>query len=347
MAQGKMSPAERVKAALAGYDFDVYPVIAPLTITNVEAMEMARVFYPSVYSNAMEMAELAATGHDYFGFDSVSPYFSIHLEAAALGAEIDWKKDYSMPELVKKPFNSLDDFKIHELFLHKQEFQQLLKACEIMRSKYKGRVPIIGKVAGPWTLLFLLHGVENLELDSILEPEKLKKIISEIAVIPMKFAEAQFNAGADMVFWVDLIKSTNVSAAIYEEFLLPVHKKAAAILQNMGSTILGIPNNVMDRFDSIFKTGFKTFYMSSKNDIASIIKQAKSTITITGCINVPIILCQDSQEMIRAEVEATINKGVRLIVPEYVLPVTVPTKNIRCLVESAHRLKPNSKGLNH
>ena len=340
MTKNKMTPAERVKAALVGYDFDVYPVISPLTIANIDAMEMARVFYPSVYSNAMEMAELASTGHDYFGFDSVSPYFSIHLEAAALGAEVDWKNDYSMPELVKKPFNSLDDFEIPGSFLDKKEFQHLLKACEILRSKYNGRVPIIGKVAGPWTLLFLLHGVENLELDIILEPEKFKAIINEIAVIPIKFAEAQFNAGVDIVFWVDLIDSINVSAAIYKEFLFPLHKKVAASLQSIGPMILGIPNNVMDRFGSIIKTGFKAFYMSSKNDVASIIKQAKSEITITGCINVPIILCQGSLETIQAEVEATINKGVRLIAPEHVLPVTVPTKNLKCLVESAHRLEP-------
>ena len=340
MTKNKMTPAERVKAALTGNDFDVYPVISPLTIANIDAMEMARVFYPSVYSNAMEMAELASTGHDYFGFDSVSPYFSIHMEAAALGAKVDWKNDYSVPELVKKPLNSLDDFEIPQSFLQRPEFQNILKACEILRSKYKGRVPIIGKVAGPWTLLFLIYGIENMVLDTILEPEKIKKILDEIVLIPMKFAEAQFNAGADIVFWVDLIDSIQVSRTIYDEFLMPLHKKVASSLQTIGPLILGIPNNVMDRFNSIVTTGFKVLYMSSKNDISAIIKAAKTEIAITGCINVPIILYQGSPEIIQAEVEATIKRGVRLIAPEHVLPVTVPTKNLKCLVESAHRLSP-------
>ena len=341
MIKNKMTPAERVKAALAGNDFDVYPVITPITIATMDAMEKARAFYPSVYFNAMEMAALAAIGHDYFGFDSVSPYFSIHQEAAALGAKVDWKSDYSQPDIVKRTFNSLDEIKIPHSFLHKPEFQNILKACEILRSKYKGRVPIIGKVAGPWTLLFLLYGVDNLELDTILEPEKLMKILSEIAVIPEKFAEAQFNAGADMVFWVDLIESTDVSAAIYKDFLLPIHRKVAQSLQYMGPMILGIPNNVMDRFDSIIKTGFKVFYMSSKNDIAAIVKKAKPAITITGGINVSNILCQGSPEIIHWEVEALIKTGIRLIAPERVLPVTVPTENLKCLVESAHRLEPS------
>ena len=343
MVKMKMTSIERVKAALAGDDFDVYPAISPLAIATIDSMEMARAFFPSVYFNAMEMAALAATGHDYFGFDSVSPYFSIHLEAAALGADVDWKNDYSIPELVKKPFNSLDDIKIPQTFIHKLEFQTILKACEILRSKYKNRVPIIGKVAGPWTLLFLLYGVEKLVLDTILEPEKLKKAIKELTVIPMKFAEAQFNAGADMVFWVELIDSIQVSTAIYEEFLLPVHKMAASKLQRMGPMILGIPKNIMDRFNSIIKTGFKIFYMSSKNDISTILKQAKSNITITGCINVPFVICQGSPEMIREEVEANFKKGVQFVAPEHVVPASVPTKNIKCLVESIHRHVPTEQ----
>ena len=336
-----MTPAERVNAALIGNDFDVYPVISPMPIATIDAMEIAKAFYPSVYSNAIEMAELAAVGHDIFCFDSVTPYFSIHLEASALRAEVDWKDAYNVPEIVKAPFNHIDDFDIPQSFLHKQEFQYLLKACEILHKKYYGRVPIIGKVMGPWTLISFLYGLENIILDTILAPEKLKKIISEIAIIPMKFAEAQFYAGADMVTWVDSISSDLVSAAVYEDFLFPVHKKATAALQNKGTLILHICGNVMDRFNNIIKSGFKIFHMSSKNNIAAAIKQAKSAITITGCINIPVTLCQGSPETIQAEVEANIKSGIRLISPEDVLPVTVSGKNIKCLIEAAHRFKPH------
>ena len=341
MAQSKMTPIERVNAALVGSDFDVYPVISPTPIATIDSMEIAKAFYPSVYFSETEMAELAAVGHDYFGFDSVAPYFSDHLEAAALGAEVDWKDAYHVPEIVKTPFNNLDDLEIPQSFLHRQEFQYLLKACEILHKKYSGKVPVIGKVAGPWTLASFLYGLENIVLDTILEPEKLKKVIDEISVIPMKFTEAQFNAGADMVTWIDFITSDLVSAKVYEEFLFPIHKKAAASLQYAGPLILHICGNVMDRFSSIIKTGFKICHMGSKNDVAAALKQAKSEIAITGCINVPVTLCQGSPEMIQAEVEANIKNGVRIISPECLLPVTVSGKKLKCLVESAHHLKPN------
>jgi [methyl-Co(III) methanol-specific corrinoid protein]:coenzyme M methyltransferase len=336
MLKKKMTSSERVTAALAGDDFDVYPVINPTSIATHDLMERTRVFCPSLFSNPMEMAELAAAGHEYFGFDSVQPYLSSYLEASALGVQIDFNT--YLPEIIKQPYNSIDDINIPQSFLHKKEFQQLLKAIEILKKKFKGRVPIIGKVVGPWTLAAYLFGLENLVMGTILEPLKLKKLLDELAVIPMKFAEAQFDTGANMVTWLDFITANLVSADVYKEFLLPIHKKAAE-LQKMGPLILHICGNVMDRFMHIIETRFRIVHMHSKNDIAAAIKQAKSRITITGCINVPVTLYNGNPDIIQAEVEANVKSGVRLISPECVLPAGISGNSVKCLVESAHRLK--------
>lgn len=336
----KMLPAERVKAALEGNDFDVYPVINPVSVATSDAMERARAFFPSAHINSMEIAALASIGHDYYGFDSVTPYFSTHLEASALGAQVDWKNASQMPVVVKKSIGCLDDFEIPQSFLGLKEFQCLLKACDILKKKYGGRVPIIGKVMGPWTLAYNLYGIENLVLDTILEPAKTKNLINELAEIPLKFAEAQFDAGADMITWVDLATSDLVSAAVYEEFLLPVHVKAASRLQKKGPVILHICGNIMDRFNYIIKTGFKLFHMDSRNNIASAMKQAESLITITGCINNPVTLYRGDPVMIRKEVEANIKSGIRIISPECTLPVSIPDKTIKFLTETVHHLQP-------
>ena len=340
MGKMKMTPAERVRAALEGSDFDAYPVINPTSVATVEAMEQARAFFPSAHTNAMEMAVLATTGHDYYGFDSVAPYFSVHLEAAALGAQVDWSDAIHTPVITKKPIKRIDDFEIPQSFLHRTEFQRLLKACDILKKKYSGKVPVIGKVVGPWTLVYNLYGVENLVLDTILEPEKTKRLISEMTEIPLEFARAQFDAGADMITWADHATSDLVSAKIYEEFLLPVHIKAAEELQKAGPLILHTCGNVMDRLDCIAKTGFKLFHMDSRNDITAAVKQTGSAITITGCINNPVTLGQGTPAMIREEVEANIKSGIRLISPECALPASVSGKNLKCLVETAHRLRP-------
>jgi [methyl-Co(III) methanol-specific corrinoid protein]:coenzyme M methyltransferase len=340
MGKIKMNSAERVKAVLEGGEFDVFPAINPTSVATAEAMDLVRAFFPSAHTNAMEMAALAAVGHDVFGFDSVAPYFSVHLEAAALGAKVDWNDAANTPVIVKKPVKRIDDFNIPSNFLHRTEFQRLLKACEILKRKYSGRVPVIGKVVGPWTLAYNLYGVENLVLDTILEPEKTKQLIKELSIVPIDFARAQFDAGADMITWADHVTSDLVSAKIYEEFLLPVHIKAASVLQRGGPVILHICGNVMDRLDCIAKTGFKLFHMDSRNDIAAAVKQAGSSIMITGCINNPVTLGQGTPAMVREEVEANLKNGVSLISPECALPSSVPAENLKCLVTTAHRFRP-------
>jgi len=339
MAKIKMTPAERVKAALTGTDFDVYPVINPTSVAIIESMEQVRAFFPSAHTNSMEMAELAAAGHDLYGFDSVAPYFSVHLEAAAMGVQVDWNDALHTPVITKRPLKSIDDFIMPKSFLQRLEFQRLLKAIEILKKKYSGKVPVIGKVVGPWTLTYNLYGVENLVLDTILEPEKAKDFINEISTIPMEFAKAQFDAGADMITWADHVTSDLVSAKIHEEFLLPIHQRAAKELQKAGPVILHICGNIMDRIDCIANTGFKMFHMDSRNDIADVVKRTESKITITGCINNPVTLAQGTPIMVRKEVMANIQSGIRLISPECALPTSVSGKNLKCLVETAHRTK--------
>jgi [methyl-Co(III) methanol-specific corrinoid protein]:coenzyme M methyltransferase len=327
-------------AVLGGKEFDVFPAVSPTSVATEKLMDVSKSSFPAAHTDSFYMASLAAAGHDYFGFDTVTPYFSVHLEAAALGAQVDWKDRLHTPEITRKPAKRIYDLEPPHSFLRRKEFQCVLKACEILKKKYAGRVPVIGKVIGPWTLLYNLYGVENLLLDTILEPEKTREVIAALAVIPLEFAKAQFAAGADMITWADHVTADLVSPKIYEEFLLPVHMKAASALRGGGPIILHICGNVMDRLDLIARTGFSLFHLHSRNDIGLAIKQVGTSITLTGCINNPLTLAQGTPHMVREEVEANLRQGIRLIAPECAIPATVPEENLKALVDAAHRCKP-------
>ena len=85
-----MTSKERVFAVINGEDFDVYPALNPTSVATVDAMKISGAFFPEAHTDAKKMEALASVGHNKFGFDSISPYFSILLEASALGAEVDW-----------------------------------------------------------------------------------------------------------------------------------------------------------------------------------------------------------------------------------------------------------------
>jgi [methyl-Co(III) methanol-specific corrinoid protein]:coenzyme M methyltransferase len=288
------------------------------------------------------MADLAKIGHDYFGFDSVAPYFSVHLEASALGAKVEFNDAASTPYVTTKPMKHISDFRLPSSFLEKQEFQALLRAIEILKKQYKGRVPIIGKVIGPWTLAYNLYGVENLILDTILEPEKTKNLIEELMKVPIAFATAQFNAGADMITWAEHATSDLVRPQIYEQFLVPLHKKAATTLQSQGPLILHVCGEVMDRLHIIASTGMNMFHIDSRNPIDKAVQIAGTDLILTGAINNPITLAQGNPVSVSQEVIQCLKAGIRLISPECAIPTNISSENLKAVARTAHRFTPTS-----
>lgn len=340
MEKPEMTPKERVFAAINNMDFDVYPAINPTSVATVEAMKLSGAFFPEAHTDVRKMEALASVGHDIFGFDSVSPYFSILLEASALGAEVDWGNIYEMPSVIKKPINNISDYEIPKNYMSRKEFSAMIEVCSRLKNKYKDEVPVIGKVIGPWSLAYHLYGVENLVLDTILEPEKTKAFITMLSEIPISFAKEQFNAGADIIVWADHVTSDLVSAEIYREFIMPIHKKAAVELQKYGPVILHTCGNVADRLPYIASTGFKIFHMDSKNNIAEAVKTVGNRMLITGCINNPVLLAQGEPQDVKRAVEENIKSGIKLISPECAIPFSVSSDNLIALVEAAHNTKP-------
>lgn len=333
----EMTPWERVFAVIDGKEFDRYPAINPTSVATVSSMNIARAHFPEAHYRAREIAHLAAVGHDHFGFDSVAPYYSVHLEASALGAEIDWGDDYRTPRVIHNALDQMDDLNLSEHFLNKKPFQSLLSAISMLAEKYDHTVPVIGKVIGPWTLAYHLYGVDKLMLDMILEPQKTKQFITELSRVPIAFAKAQFDAGADMVTWAEHCTSDLVSAEIYRDVLLPIHKRAANELQKGGPLILHICGNIMDRLGSITETGIKILHIDSRNDISKAREIAENKITLVGCINNPFTLAQSKPNHVRKEVNFNISSGIQLIAPECAIPRNVPDANLFALVSETHK----------
>ena len=332
----EMTSTERVMAAINGSPFDVYPAISVTSVATIDGMNQSGAYFPSAHTNGTEMADLAAVGHDEYGFDSAAPYFSIHLEAAALGADVDWSDRFGTPSVRGILLSNLDQLDIPQDFLSRPLPMQLLRALRILHKRYKGEVPVIGKVVGPWTLAYHLRGVENLLLDTILEPQKTSNAIAALAEISVQFAQAQFEAGADIVVWADHVTSDLVSAQIYREIVFPVHCMATRKLAPLGPLILHVCGNVEDRFDLFAQAGFTCFHMDSRNNIPAIVQAAGRRIRLAGCINNPFTLSQGTPGGVQREVEYNMACGISLIAPECAIPTSVPTANLKELVRTAH-----------
>lgn len=328
MPRVEMTPQERVLAVFNGRSYDRTPVISPTSIATVESMRLTEAFFPHVHTNSDAMAKLAAAGHEILGFDSVTPYFSVHQEVAALGCEIDWGKMDRLPRIIKSPLKNPDEFVIPANFLDRKPVKTILQAIKTLRKKYGSKVAIIGKVIGPWTLAYHLHGTANLLLETMLEPEKVHHFLDALVQVPIIFAHAQFEAGADILTWADHATADLISAKMYEEFLLPVHQRCNNLLTKTGPVILHVCGPVTDRLDLFCQAGFEAFHLDSRNDVGVACNIVNKRMLITGNINNPNILLNGTVIDVKNAVNDALDAGIRLLSPECALPFWVPNRNL-------------------
>jgi [methyl-Co(III) methanol-specific corrinoid protein]:coenzyme M methyltransferase len=332
-----MNSRERVLSLFAGKTVDVLPVINPTSVVTVECMRAMDTSFPKAHTDVNEMVNLSMTSKKLLGFDSVMPYFSVHIEAAALGCNVWWGDNNGMPVITKNAIRKIEDFEFPQNFLLQPACKNLLKAIRILRKNVSNDAVVIGKVVGPWTLAYHLYGIDNLILDIILEPNRIINLINTLLPVSISFAKAQFDAGADLLTWAEHVTSDLISAEIYREFMLPVHKRATAALRNYGPTILHVCGNIMDRLDYICQTGFSAIHFDSRNDLNKVIEIAARRIILVAGVNNPQTLSGGSKSDVHIEVMQKLNLGYKLIAPECAIPFNVPNSNLIELANTIHR----------
>ena len=143
---------------------------SPTSVATVEQMERTGAFFPAVHLDGTEMARLAAGAHDILGYDAIMPVFSVVQEAAALCCEIDWGAIDAMPVACTHPWADPDEVVISNDFLERPPIKAVVDAVRILRRTHGKRVAIVGKVMGPWTLSYHVHGIQEFLAATLLEP---------------------------------------------------------------------------------------------------------------------------------------------------------------------------------
>lgn len=325
-----MKSKERVFAALKREEVDRKPVINPVSIANVELMERCNMYFPFVHTNAEKMATLAATGYEILEFDSIAPYFSVQQEAAAFGCEIVWGEKDQMPDNKGGIYHTPNEIKIPKNYLDHIAIKTVINALKILKNKYHDDVVLIGKVMGPWTLAYHLFGVQKFLMDTILHPDMVNEILDRLKETVVKFVNAQFEAGADLVTLADHATGDLVSAKCYAKFLKPIHQEITAKVN--GPLILHICGRTVDRMPDIAEAGFKVFHFESKNTPQEAKEAVGNKIILAGNINNIEVLLFGTPYDVKKAVFENIDAGIEMIAPECAVPLTTPISNLQAIV---------------
>jgi MtaA/CmuA family methyltransferase len=333
--KSEMTGKERFMACLLRKEADRVAVGNPVSIATVELMDITGASFPEAHLNPEVMAALAAGGYDELGFDTVSPYFSVQQEAAAAGCAMDWGAVDRMPDAVSHPVVKPEDFKFTPDILDRPPIRTVLSAIKILKQKYGDRAAIVGKVMGPWTLAYHLHGVQDFLLQTILDPPEVRGFLEAFMPLTIAFANAQFEAGADVVTLADHATGDLVGPDAYRDFLFNVHKELAQKIA--GPIILHICGKTLDRMPDIASTGFTAFHFDSKNKAGEAKAAVGNKIVLIGNINNPATLLNGKEDDIETEVCEALRAGVEIIAPECAVPLTTPNRNLKAIVESVKK----------
>jgi [methyl-Co(III) methanol-specific corrinoid protein]:coenzyme M methyltransferase len=328
-----MSPKRRFLAGVLGGRVDRPPVGSPTSVATVAQMETLGAWFPEVHLNGAAMARLAAGAYEILGYDAIMPVFSVIQEAAALGCEIDWGVADTMPNALNAPWRSPEQVRLPADFCQRPSIAAVLDALAILRREYGHQVAIIGKVMGPWTLAYHMHGLQPFLVETLTDPDMVRRFLDRLKAITLAFGKAQIEAGADLLCLADHATGDLIRGSMYHEFLEPVHRE---LIAELGCPlILHICGNTLDRMGYIADAGFDAFHFESKVDAAKAVRAVDGRMSLVGNINNPTVLYTGTPQMAYERARYAIAAGVQVVGPECAVPLRTPDENLRAIRSAA------------
>ncbi len=327
-----MNSRERIRAIVQRADFDRAGVVAPVSNATAQSCKQLGIDFSKAHLNPDLSSALAAYPYEHLGFDSVMPYFSVVLEAAALGETIDWGSELDMPAQKYLPGHHASDFVMPGDFLDRAPIKAMLDSIAMLRKKYGNEVFIFGKAMGPWTLGLHLCGTENFLVDTILDKERIHYLLSKYKQVTQTFAQAQMEAGADMVTMADHITGDLASKETYVEFLQSIHTDLIGQFDK-NTFVLHCCGKTLDRIPLFAQAGFDLFHFESKNDAGQAIELA-GDMMLTGNISNTDTLLLGSPNDVARDTEHIIGCGINLVSPECAIPLQIKNENLLAISQT-------------
>ena len=332
-----MTSKQRVTRALRGAEVDRPPAASITSVATYELMDATGARFPAANTEPEAMATLAAGAREVMGFDSVMPIFSIAQEATALGCDVDWSDPTVMPNPATHPWADRsaelrlpDGFP--DSFLEDRYVRCGIEAIRLLKRHFGDEVMILGKVMGPWTLSYHLYDVQEFLYDTIMDPDRVRRSLEVLSPVPIVFARAQLEAGADAIVWADHATGDLIRNTMYRDFLLPIHQEL--VPQVPAPVILHCCGPTRDRIRFFRESGCAAFHFESQVPPDEALVEAAGQITLAGNINNPIVLFTQGPAEVRAEAQRAIDAGIHIIAPECAVPMQTPLRNLQEIVRT-------------
>ncbi|GAB4451863.1 MAG: hypothetical protein Kow0031_34400 [Anaerolineae bacterium] len=184
-----------------------------------------------------------------------------------------------------------------------------LEAIRLMRERVGGQVPVMGWVEGALAEAADLRGVNEIMLDLALQPEWVTELLEVVTEVAITFAEAQVEAGADIIGLGDAVASL-VSPAMYREFALPYEQRIfAAVKAKGGLARLHICGNTNKILPDMLDSGADIIDLDWMVDIGRAAELYGSRAAVCGNFDPVAVMLQGTPAQVEAATLACARQG--------------------------------------
>ncbi len=327
---------ERLLKTLEGEEVDKVPVLAVTQTGTKDLMNLTHYFWPEAHWNANALAELAISAHKEIGFEAVRIPYCLTVLLEAMGCEIEKGDATRQTSVSGHPYNSRKPLPINKFskdVLSKGRIPTMIQAIKIIKETVGDKVPIIAGAEGPVTIASGLVEVTTLMRWFIREKEGLSEYLKYGTDAMIAYANALFDAGADVFAVLDPVASPElINPKDFEEMIMPFYHQISEDLN--GHTILHICGEISKILPSIKESEFLGLSIEEKTDIQEAKRVLGDKIRIIGNISSSNTLLNGTYNEVYDECTTALKKGTDVLAPGCGLAPMTPTKNCIAMINA-------------
>lgn len=333
-----MNSLERVVAALGGLPVDRTPVVPVLL---QQGARMLGIPLRDYFGDPRRLAEGQERLLERFQHDAVFAFPHVVQDTLPFHTELTFHDEGppSVRTMALARYEEIEHWTVPDPTRHPY-LQRTLQAASALARRFKGKVPIIGAVIGPFSLPTLLMGTGKF-LDLLLRwPEQRKrwypKLVEIMVAYTSRWAQAQLDAGCDLVVIAEGVSSASLlTEKTFVAEALPLIQRFSAAVR--GSKALELVGDSEPFAAHLAALDVAALLIGGNDDPVRMRQALGPTKALIGNLNNLKLMRWDTE---RVEFEA--RRVVRAAGPGFILgnqgpelPWHVPDANVDALVRAA------------
>jgi [methyl-Co(III) methanol-specific corrinoid protein]:coenzyme M methyltransferase len=338
-----MNARERILKLFAGEQVDRPPCFSGMGNVTTEGLKSLGYKFAAAHLDAKMMASAAASTYKLFGFECGVVPFDLCIEAEALGCEINvygHSEDLLYPTIKKKLIHNESelDIAIPSGLTGRGRIPLMVEAIRLIKQDIGSEAPIGTYVLGPFTLAGQIMELNDLLKLSFKKPDKIGKLLDQLADTIIRVAGQYEKAGADYITVREMGATSDVlSPRVFKSLILPYLKKIFEKLTV--PSVLHICGKTNDIVPFMAESGAKAISVDQKNDVAETRKKLGPKALVFGNYDPYNVLVAGTPDLVRQTIRKCMDDGVSGVWPGCDIWPTVPADNFKAMLDEVRNYR--------